>query len=163
MPSAGTLPWVQGIICNANNPCFRNPTPGESPGIVGNFNDSMWVPWSDELIQLFRYFLMQFCIIALILLLLPLNCNFGSITKHTLAKLRRDDPIFLNLLNLLRNGAFSCNFLVSLPTSPEFLACLSMPRRSWSTLRMIRAMKVTRDFWGPSGSFRRTLPVRTHL
>ncbi|MED6292639.1 ATP-binding cassette sub- A member 1 [Characodon lateralis] len=41
MPSAGTLPWVQGIICNANNPCFRNPTPGESPGIVGNFNDSI--------------------------------------------------------------------------------------------------------------------------
>lgn len=43
MPSAGTLPWLQGILCNANNPCFRHPTPGESPGIVGNFNDSMWV------------------------------------------------------------------------------------------------------------------------
>ncbi|XP_066471023.1 phospholipid-transporting ATPase ABCA1 [Tiliqua scincoides] len=41
MPSAGTLPWVQGIICNANNPCFRYPTPGESPGIVGNFNESI--------------------------------------------------------------------------------------------------------------------------
>ncbi|KAM6972808.1 phospholipid-transporting ATPase ABCA1-like [Aplochiton taeniatus] len=41
MPSAGTLPWMQGIICNANNPCFRNPTPGESPGVVGNFNDSI--------------------------------------------------------------------------------------------------------------------------
>uniref|UniRef100_A0A671URS7 ATP-binding cassette, sub-family A (ABC1), member 1A n=1 Tax=Sparus aurata TaxID=8175 RepID=A0A671URS7_SPAAU len=41
MPSAGTLPWVQGIVCNANNPCFRNPTPGESPGVVGNFNDSI--------------------------------------------------------------------------------------------------------------------------
>ncbi|KAI1887790.1 hypothetical protein AGOR_G00193990 [Albula goreensis] len=41
MPSAGTLPWVQGIICNANNPCFRYPTPGESPGVVGNFNDSI--------------------------------------------------------------------------------------------------------------------------
>uniref|UniRef100_A0A8C6JPU5 P-type phospholipid transporter n=1 Tax=Melopsittacus undulatus TaxID=13146 RepID=A0A8C6JPU5_MELUD len=40
MPSAGTLPWIQGIICNANNPCFRYPTPGESPGIVGNFNYS---------------------------------------------------------------------------------------------------------------------------
>uniref|UniRef100_A0A670ZUT2 P-type phospholipid transporter n=1 Tax=Pseudonaja textilis TaxID=8673 RepID=A0A670ZUT2_PSETE len=35
MPSAGTLPWVQGIICNANNPCFRSPTPGETPRIVG--------------------------------------------------------------------------------------------------------------------------------
>uniref|UniRef100_A0A4W5NN85 P-type phospholipid transporter n=1 Tax=Hucho hucho TaxID=62062 RepID=A0A4W5NN85_9TELE len=34
MPSAGTLPWVQGIICNANNPCFRHPTPGESPGLL---------------------------------------------------------------------------------------------------------------------------------
>uniref|UniRef100_A0AAY4CUV3 P-type phospholipid transporter n=1 Tax=Denticeps clupeoides TaxID=299321 RepID=A0AAY4CUV3_9TELE len=41
MPSAGTLPWIQGIICNANNPCFRHPTPGESPGVVGNFNDSI--------------------------------------------------------------------------------------------------------------------------
>lgn len=48
MPSAGTLPWVQGIICNANNPCFRNPTPGESPGVVGNFNDSMWVKFTDQ-------------------------------------------------------------------------------------------------------------------
>ncbi|XP_053321852.1 phospholipid-transporting ATPase ABCA1 isoform X2 [Spea bombifrons] len=41
MPSAGTLPWVQGIICNANNPCFRYPTPGETPGEVGNFNRSI--------------------------------------------------------------------------------------------------------------------------
>uniref|UniRef100_A0AAY4A4F8 P-type phospholipid transporter n=1 Tax=Denticeps clupeoides TaxID=299321 RepID=A0AAY4A4F8_9TELE len=43
MPSAGTLPWVQGIICNANNPCFRYPTPGETPGMVGNFNDSICI------------------------------------------------------------------------------------------------------------------------
>ncbi|XP_072373374.1 phospholipid-transporting ATPase ABCA1-like [Scyliorhinus torazame] len=41
MPSAGTLPWIQGIICNANNPCFRYPTPGESPGVIGNFNKSI--------------------------------------------------------------------------------------------------------------------------
>ncbi|KAK3526537.1 hypothetical protein QTP70_030758 [Hemibagrus guttatus] len=41
MPSAGTLSWIQGIVCNANNPCFRHPTPGESPGVVGNFNDSI--------------------------------------------------------------------------------------------------------------------------
>ncbi|GAA6068097.1 phospholipid-transporting ATPase ABCA1a [Tachysurus ichikawai] len=41
MPSAGTLPWVQGIICNANNPCFRYPTPGEASGAVGNFNNSI--------------------------------------------------------------------------------------------------------------------------
>ncbi|XP_024866852.1 phospholipid-transporting ATPase ABCA1b isoform X2 [Kryptolebias marmoratus] len=41
MPSAGTLPWLQGILCNAHNPCFKNTTPGESPGVVGNFNDSI--------------------------------------------------------------------------------------------------------------------------
>ncbi|XP_035862479.1 retinal-specific phospholipid-transporting ATPase ABCA4a [Sander lucioperca] len=42
MPSAGTLPWLQGILCNANNPCFSSPTPGESPGVVGNFNGSIF-------------------------------------------------------------------------------------------------------------------------
>ncbi|XP_060088217.1 retinal-specific phospholipid-transporting ATPase ABCA4 [Heteronotia binoei] len=41
MPSAGTLPWLQGIFCNINNPCFRSPTPGESPGIVSNYNNSI--------------------------------------------------------------------------------------------------------------------------
>uniref|UniRef100_A0A7M4FED3 P-type phospholipid transporter n=1 Tax=Crocodylus porosus TaxID=8502 RepID=A0A7M4FED3_CROPO len=34
MPSAGTLPWLHGIFCNMNNPCFQRPTPGESPGVV---------------------------------------------------------------------------------------------------------------------------------
>ncbi|NWT46351.1 ABCA1 protein, partial [Chroicocephalus maculipennis] len=41
LPSAGTLPWLQGIICNMNNPCFRHPTAGEAPGVVGNFEGSM--------------------------------------------------------------------------------------------------------------------------
>lgn len=41
MPSAGMLPWLQGIFCNMNNPCFQNPTPGETPGIVSNYNNSM--------------------------------------------------------------------------------------------------------------------------
>uniref|UniRef100_A0A8C1ZZ12 P-type phospholipid transporter n=1 Tax=Cyprinus carpio TaxID=7962 RepID=A0A8C1ZZ12_CYPCA len=33
MPSAGILPWLQGIFCNANNPCFRQQTRGELPGV----------------------------------------------------------------------------------------------------------------------------------
>ncbi|XP_075632749.1 phospholipid-transporting ATPase ABCA7 [Balearica regulorum gibbericeps] len=41
LPSAGTLPWLQGIVCNMNNPCFRHPTPGEAPGVVGNFDGSI--------------------------------------------------------------------------------------------------------------------------
>uniref|UniRef100_UPI00398ECFE0 phospholipid-transporting ATPase ABCA1-like isoform X2 n=1 Tax=Pristiophorus japonicus TaxID=55135 RepID=UPI00398ECFE0 len=41
LPSAGALPWIQGIICNVNNPCFQHATPGETPGIVGNFNQSI--------------------------------------------------------------------------------------------------------------------------
>ncbi|XP_076005482.1 retinal-specific phospholipid-transporting ATPase ABCA4-like isoform X1 [Genypterus blacodes] len=41
MPSAGILPWIQGIFCNANNPCFRYPTRGESPGLVSNYNNSV--------------------------------------------------------------------------------------------------------------------------
>uniref|UniRef100_A0A087XU94 P-type phospholipid transporter n=1 Tax=Poecilia formosa TaxID=48698 RepID=A0A087XU94_POEFO len=41
MPSAGILPWIQGIVCNANNPCFQYPTRGESPGLVSNYNNSI--------------------------------------------------------------------------------------------------------------------------
>ncbi|KAM6396101.1 phospholipid-transporting ATPase ABCA7 [Rhynochetos jubatus] len=41
LPSAGTLPWLQGIVCNTNNPCFRHPTAGEAPGAVGNFDGSI--------------------------------------------------------------------------------------------------------------------------
>ncbi|GAB1288076.1 Retinal-specific phospholipid-transporting ATPase ABCA4 [Apodemus speciosus] len=41
MPSAGLLPWLQGIFCNMNNPCFQNPTPGEAPGTVSNYNNSI--------------------------------------------------------------------------------------------------------------------------
>ncbi|XP_068775738.1 phospholipid-transporting ATPase ABCA7 isoform X2 [Struthio camelus] len=41
LPSAGTLPWIQGIICNLNNPCFRYPTAGEAPGVVGNFDGAI--------------------------------------------------------------------------------------------------------------------------
>uniref|UniRef100_A0A8B9KLW2 P-type phospholipid transporter n=1 Tax=Astyanax mexicanus TaxID=7994 RepID=A0A8B9KLW2_ASTMX len=32
MPSAGILPWVQGMVCNIQNPCLSQPTPGEAPG-----------------------------------------------------------------------------------------------------------------------------------
>ncbi|XP_018414710.1 PREDICTED: retinal-specific ATP-binding cassette transporter [Nanorana parkeri] len=41
MPSAGMLPWLQGIFCNTNNPCFRSPTRGELPGMVSNYNNSI--------------------------------------------------------------------------------------------------------------------------
>ncbi|XP_076880509.1 ATP-binding cassette, sub-family A (ABC1), member 7 [Brachyhypopomus gauderio] len=41
LPSAGTLAWLQGIICNINNPCFHYQTPGETPGQVGNFDNSI--------------------------------------------------------------------------------------------------------------------------
>ncbi|XP_056678235.1 phospholipid-transporting ATPase ABCA7 isoform X2 [Monodelphis domestica] len=41
MPSAGMLPWLQGIVCNMGNPCHRYATPGESPNVLSNFNESL--------------------------------------------------------------------------------------------------------------------------
>ncbi|XP_057710932.1 phospholipid-transporting ATPase ABCA1-like isoform X1 [Corythoichthys intestinalis] len=41
MPSAGVLPWIQGLVCNVDNPCLSHPTPGETPGQVNNFNNSI--------------------------------------------------------------------------------------------------------------------------
>uniref|UniRef100_A0A8C9NKX4 P-type phospholipid transporter n=1 Tax=Serinus canaria TaxID=9135 RepID=A0A8C9NKX4_SERCA len=43
MPSAGTLPWLHGIFCNMNNPCFRSPTHGEGPGVVSNYKNSIGI------------------------------------------------------------------------------------------------------------------------
>lgn len=41
LPSAGTVPWLQGLICNVNNTCFPQPTPAEQPGVLSNFKDSL--------------------------------------------------------------------------------------------------------------------------
>ncbi|XP_043768571.1 phospholipid-transporting ATPase ABCA7 isoform X9 [Cervus elaphus] len=41
LPSAGTIPWLQGLICNVNNTCFPWRTPGEEPGVLSNFKDSL--------------------------------------------------------------------------------------------------------------------------
>ncbi|XP_066505522.1 retinal-specific phospholipid-transporting ATPase ABCA4-like [Hoplias malabaricus] len=41
MPSAGVVPWLQGMVCNIQNPCLSEPTPGETPGQVNNFNSSI--------------------------------------------------------------------------------------------------------------------------
>ncbi|KAE8279146.1 ATP-binding cassette sub-family A member 1 [Larimichthys crocea] len=41
MPSAGVLPWLQGMMCDIDNPCLSYPTPGETPGQVNNFNNSI--------------------------------------------------------------------------------------------------------------------------
>ncbi|KAL0156494.1 hypothetical protein M9458_047740, partial [Cirrhinus mrigala] len=55
MPSTGILPWIQGIFCNANNPCFQHPTRGESPGLVSNYNNSILARfWADAQELLFE-------------------------------------------------------------------------------------------------------------
>ncbi|XP_070271735.1 phospholipid-transporting ATPase ABCA7 isoform X4 [Myotis yumanensis] len=41
LPSAGTVSWLQGLICNLNNTCFPRHTPSEEPGVLNNFNDSL--------------------------------------------------------------------------------------------------------------------------
>uniref|UniRef100_A0A8D3BI63 P-type phospholipid transporter n=1 Tax=Scophthalmus maximus TaxID=52904 RepID=A0A8D3BI63_SCOMX len=46
LPSAGTLPWIQGIVCNINNPCFHSPTPGETPGQFACGYILLWIFFS---------------------------------------------------------------------------------------------------------------------
>ncbi|XP_028015270.2 phospholipid-transporting ATPase ABCA7 [Eptesicus fuscus] len=41
LPSAGAVPWLQGLICNLNNTCFPRHMPSEEPGVLNNFNDSL--------------------------------------------------------------------------------------------------------------------------
>ncbi|XP_072296815.1 retinal-specific phospholipid-transporting ATPase ABCA4-like [Eucyclogobius newberryi] len=52
MPSTGILPWIQGIFCNVNNPCFRHPTRAEGPGVVSNYNNSLLARFYTDLQEL---------------------------------------------------------------------------------------------------------------
>uniref|UniRef100_A0A3Q2QA05 P-type phospholipid transporter n=1 Tax=Fundulus heteroclitus TaxID=8078 RepID=A0A3Q2QA05_FUNHE len=85
LPSAGILPWIQGIFCNANNPCFRYPTPGESPGIVSNYNNSV---------------LARFYVDAQELLL-----NETEVRQY--GRLWREMTSFSNFMETLRNTPFA--------------------------------------------------------
>ncbi|XP_035527331.1 retinal-specific phospholipid-transporting ATPase ABCA4-like isoform X2 [Morone saxatilis] len=82
MPSTGILPWIQGIFCNANNPCFRYPTRGESPGVVSNYNNSV---------------LARFYVDAQELLL-------NEMEVQQLGRLWHDVSSFSNFMDTLRNN-----------------------------------------------------------
>uniref|UniRef100_A0A8C4P0T0 P-type phospholipid transporter n=1 Tax=Dicentrarchus labrax TaxID=13489 RepID=A0A8C4P0T0_DICLA len=82
MPSTGILPWIQGIFCNANNPCFRYPTGGESPGVVSNYNNSV---------------LARFYVDAQELLL-------NEMEVQQLGRLWHDVSSFSNFMDMLRNS-----------------------------------------------------------
>lgn len=111
MPSAGVLPWIQGIFCNANNPCFQHPTRGESPGLVSNYNNSMWVcpgllfklrRRSNTDVELFLFRLARFWADAQELLF--------------------EDPEFLQLGRLWRELTAMSNFMDTLRTNPELIS-----------------------------------------
>ncbi|XP_064813992.1 retinal-specific phospholipid-transporting ATPase ABCA4-like, partial [Oncorhynchus masou masou] len=51
MPSTGIIPWIQGIFCNANNPCFKHPTRAEvsHPSLLSNYNNYILARfWADS-------------------------------------------------------------------------------------------------------------------
>uniref|UniRef100_A0A8B9GZW2 Zgc:172302 n=1 Tax=Astyanax mexicanus TaxID=7994 RepID=A0A8B9GZW2_ASTMX len=81
LPSAGTLAWVQGIVCNVNNPCFHYQTPGERPGQLANFDNSL----ANETFSSF----------------LRTNCSIPSNSVDQLMKARLNLQVrFLNLCTL---------------------------------------------------------------
>uniref|UniRef100_A0A8C8J4V0 P-type phospholipid transporter n=1 Tax=Oncorhynchus tshawytscha TaxID=74940 RepID=A0A8C8J4V0_ONCTS len=80
MPSSGLLPWLQGMMCNIGNPCVNHPTPGEAPGQVNNFNNSMYVEG-----QTF----------------LPISIHILNDNEMFTAYLKKNLSMFLSLLTLL--------------------------------------------------------------
>uniref|UniRef100_A0A8D2MI87 ATP binding cassette subfamily A member 1 n=1 Tax=Zonotrichia albicollis TaxID=44394 RepID=A0A8D2MI87_ZONAL len=117
MPSAGTLPWIQGIICNANNPCFRYPTPGESPGIVGNFN---------VIVSGYRMRLRDLCNSST-------SSEFLTIQNQTAAM---DSEAFICTLSKEKLHAAEQAFHANLnPLKPLQVSSLLLSMKSWSDMR----------------------------
>uniref|UniRef100_A0A3Q1GH78 P-type phospholipid transporter n=1 Tax=Acanthochromis polyacanthus TaxID=80966 RepID=A0A3Q1GH78_9TELE len=61
MPSAGMLPWIQGMMCNMDNPCMSYPTPGEAPGQVNNFENSVGIHSLFAKLMFLKYPLLLSC------------------------------------------------------------------------------------------------------
>lgn len=117
MPSTGILPWIQGIFCNANNPCFQHPTRGESPGLVSNYNNSMWVDLHVQTVQNE--------------LVLHLSNTYTHSSLFRLARFWADaqellfeDTEFLQLGRLWQELVVMSNFMDALRTNPELIAGL---------------------------------------
>lgn len=118
MPSAGTLPWLQGILCNANNPCFRNTTPGESPGVVGNFNDSMSVKILTE--PLLFHFIHKSS-------LLIKHFYYNELKYFSLLKrifVSSESPFHFSLLNVILKFHLKKAVFISIFQNANFLFCL---------------------------------------
>uniref|UniRef100_A0A3Q2D7Z4 P-type phospholipid transporter n=1 Tax=Cyprinodon variegatus TaxID=28743 RepID=A0A3Q2D7Z4_CYPVA len=132
LPSVGTVPWIQSIICNINNPCFHSPTPGETPGQVGNFDNSMWVEQMTQPRETFSSFLLT-------------NASLSSSTVDQLMNARLDFQVLLlftklnlNLLYIMYFGSYplfaEMNEALSL-LSPENRTAL--PRESFRAFSRI--------------------------
>ncbi|XP_077380165.1 retinal-specific phospholipid-transporting ATPase ABCA4 isoform X2 [Festucalex cinctus] len=81
MPSAGVLPWIHGIFCNANNPCFRHPTRGEFPGVVSNYNNSVLSRFYTDILEM-----------------------FSDAEVHQLGRLWKEVSTFSDFMDMLRNN-----------------------------------------------------------
>lgn len=107
MPSAGVLPWIQGIFCNANNPCFRHPTRGESPGVVSNYKNSVWV--TDLILYRYSmpsYFLFVFfCCFRLSQFYTDILEMFSDTEVQQLRRLWQELSTFSDFMDTLRNNS----------------------------------------------------------
>ncbi|XP_075999903.1 phospholipid-transporting ATPase ABCA1 [Genypterus blacodes] len=108
MPSAGVLPWLQGMMCTMDNACLDSPTPGEAPGQVNNFNNSVIAEVLNELQDL----LVNRSILRKIQSLADDVDQWGSI-------LSQSDPANVTLRSILRdNETFSAHLRDNLSVPP---------------------------------------------
>uniref|UniRef100_A0A4W3GUE0 ATP-binding cassette sub-family A member 1-like n=1 Tax=Callorhinchus milii TaxID=7868 RepID=A0A4W3GUE0_CALMI len=139
LPSAGVLPWMQGIICNMNNPCLNYPTPGEAPGQVNNFDTSLdWlflisIP---EWYQVYRAFSLVGPVIDLSLL--TLSADFCKSVVETL----QSTPSLNFLWNTIRH--LLMGKIVFTPDTP---VTRRIVQEANSTFQAIGILKELGDSW----------------
>uniref|UniRef100_A0A3P8V611 P-type phospholipid transporter n=1 Tax=Cynoglossus semilaevis TaxID=244447 RepID=A0A3P8V611_CYNSE len=119
MPSAGVLPWIQGMMCNIQNPCWNYSTPGETPGQVNNFNNSIAVT-SD-----FTFIFLQMSELQLLI-------NFGNVSFS---------PFCVQLVRLQASAVFQeareLNFQQDMIGSFNMLLCGEQPDFSSNVMTLI--------------------------
>uniref|UniRef100_A0A8C2EGI9 P-type phospholipid transporter n=1 Tax=Cyprinus carpio TaxID=7962 RepID=A0A8C2EGI9_CYPCA len=131
LPSAGTLAWVQGIICNVNNPCFHHPTAGETPGRPGQL-----------------YIVNKFCVDCCLSPVYALLFQCFSLNK--MEGLATEGEMVERALELLEDRQFWAGIVFLLPEPSSS----SLPPHVKYKIRMdiddvTRTNKIKDKFWDP--------------
>ncbi|GAB1295321.1 ATP-binding cassette sub-family A member 7 [Apodemus speciosus] len=157
LPSAGTVPWLQGLVCNVNNSCFQHPTPGISR-LLADARTVLGGQSTQDMLDALRKLIPVFKAVGARLPESNQPTSQGSVTELLEKILHRVflEPVLAQAQDSVRKFSDAirdlAQELLTLPSLMELRALLRRPRGSASTLELVsEALCSTKGSSSPGG------------